>query len=434
MSDVSPQNSLVVKSNALIESRYALSVAEIRIITLMIAQINREDEDFRSYRIYIKDLLDYAYTKHKGEYERMREITKGLMQKVLEIPTSKGYFQVHFISSAEYEHGSGYVDLCFDPKLKPYLLDLKKNFTSYLQNNVLALPSVYSFRVYELLKQYEFIGHRTIALNDLHFLLNAPQAYQSVYGLFKSRVILKAQEDLKTHTDIFFDFEELKKEGGKKVTHIYFKIHAKHPKQKQQELVEATPSAVVTQTSKVDNPLVQRLLDFGLTQSQVQQMLATYEATYISKNLDEVDSRLEKGISIKNIPAYTLKALKEDFSAKETAYERKKTRINQEKEQQLQKVKELADLQQNLENTYLTQLYAQCERIIQENGLQGLADDFLESSSILIRDIIDKDNLQASDYLKNRFIRASFAHFIAKRHLPNFWHSFESWRENSENR
>ena len=38
--------------------RHQLSVAEMRIVLTMIAQIGRDDVAFKPYRIYIKDFVD----------------------------------------------------------------------------------------------------------------------------------------------------------------------------------------------------------------------------------------------------------------------------------------------------------------------------------------------------------------------------------------
>ena len=51
--------------------------------------------------------------------------------------------------------------------MKPFLLSLKSHFTTYDVRNILKLPSTYSVRIYELLKQYEKIGKRRFDLQEL---------------------------------------------------------------------------------------------------------------------------------------------------------------------------------------------------------------------------------------------------------------------------
>ncbi len=60
-----------------------------------------------------------------------------------------------------------FIDVSFHPVMKPFLLSLKSHFTAYDARNILKLPSTYSIRIYELLKQYERIGQRRFDLQEL---------------------------------------------------------------------------------------------------------------------------------------------------------------------------------------------------------------------------------------------------------------------------
>ena len=48
---------LIKKANKLVESRYKFDIWETRIFISVLAQINREDEDFKVYRIHYKDVI-----------------------------------------------------------------------------------------------------------------------------------------------------------------------------------------------------------------------------------------------------------------------------------------------------------------------------------------------------------------------------------------
>ncbi|SEH31209.1 RepB family plasmid replication initiator protein [Magnetospirillum fulvum] len=49
----------------------------------------------------------------------------------------------------------------------PYLLDLKKNFTTVALKYAIGMKSTYAIRIYELLKQYAGIGSRLVSLAEL---------------------------------------------------------------------------------------------------------------------------------------------------------------------------------------------------------------------------------------------------------------------------
>jgi ribosomal protein L17 len=132
---------------------------------------------------------------------------------------------VGWLSSAEYYEGKGLVELEFSPKMKPYLLQLRDAFIKYQLKNVLPLRSTYSIRIYELLKQYENIGKRTFTLIEFRKILDVSPEKLTRFHDFKKRILLKAQEDLKNHTDISFTFNVIK--AARNVSSIEFIIKSK---------------------------------------------------------------------------------------------------------------------------------------------------------------------------------------------------------------
>jgi plasmid replication initiation protein len=218
---------LVTKSNELImNSRYDLSLEEQKIIFSLVSTIEPNDEDFKEYRFEIKKYMNIIGVKDMDKYIELPKITRGLMRKVMEIPKDKGILQIAWLSSAFHSPGKGYIDLSFDPKLKPYLLKLKEHFTQYKLENILLMRSKYSIRVYEILKCNEFKkqGFIEITLEEIRYLLKADSIY-SEYKEFKRNILNKAQKEINRLTDINFEFEEIK--TGRKVTSIKFFINSK---------------------------------------------------------------------------------------------------------------------------------------------------------------------------------------------------------------
>jgi hypothetical protein len=113
--------------------RYGLSLQEKRLILWLVSAIRPGDTDFHSYRVSVRQFAELlGLEKNKNIYAQVAAVTRRLMRRVIEIETldEKRFLQIHWLSSAEYHLGQGCVDLCFDPKLKPYLLQLKDQFTS----------------------------------------------------------------------------------------------------------------------------------------------------------------------------------------------------------------------------------------------------------------------------------------------------------------
>jgi plasmid replication initiation protein len=214
-------NNSVTKSNVLIEANYKLTVTEQKVILYLVSQINKDDDDFKMYSLPIQHFYELLGYRGSPKYSEMREITKNLMRKILEIKEGKKLKQMSWISYVEYDEHSGRVSLSFDPRLKPYLLQLKKEFTTYRLKNVMELKSSYSIRIYEILKRWQFMNEIEIPLDELRKMVGATDKYLE-YHNFKKRVLAPAEKEIAEKTDLSFKYKEVKR--GRKVVAIRFFI------------------------------------------------------------------------------------------------------------------------------------------------------------------------------------------------------------------
>jgi plasmid replication initiation protein len=205
-----------------VEAKYKLRLEEQRLILYLISIIEPGDKEFNEYKISVSDFCKYTGLSKDSAYDKFIEMSESLVSKTIRIKEGESVTTLAWLAQTTYHKGQGYITLCFAPKLKPYLLELKKNFTSYAIENVLRLKSIYSIRFYELLKQYEKIGKRKFEVSELKSTLNVSEFYTRYYDL-KKYTILVAQKELKEKCDICFEFEEIK--TGRRVTEIVFFIH-----------------------------------------------------------------------------------------------------------------------------------------------------------------------------------------------------------------
>ena len=217
------KNKAVHESNVLEEAYYKLQPSEQRLI-LFLASVIRSDkeEDFKGYMFSTTECARIAQLKHKEEYSEVKKTTRSLISKNFEIQTQAGFLRTSWLSSAEYVEDSAKVIVEFDSKLKPYLLQLKDKHTKYGLAQVDRLKSMYSIRVYELLKQYEKNGEKYFLVADLRQKLGIEPGKYINYNSLKVYVLTAAQVELKAKTDISFEFEEIK--IGRKVGKIRFLI------------------------------------------------------------------------------------------------------------------------------------------------------------------------------------------------------------------
>lgn len=235
----------VTQSNSLVEAIYPrvinqngkeveidvkVSTRAHKVSRLIASLISPKDDNLRLYRVEISTLKNYLGYKQdfpNGKfYQDLRDIANRLNKQPIEIrPEPKRVITAYFISSFELNFKTGEIIFEISSQLRPYLLQLKDNFTSFQLENIPKLSSSYSIRLYEILCQYKNIGKRTFHnIDDLQKMIGS--AYEQ-YGHFKARVLDPTQKDLTKNTDITFDLEEVKK--GRRVEKLIFHIKENIP-------------------------------------------------------------------------------------------------------------------------------------------------------------------------------------------------------------
>ena len=160
--------------------------------------------------------------KGHAKYEEIKEVALHLQEKTIFIPDEDGFITTNWVASQRYKEGEGVLKLSFSPYLKPYLLQLKTQFTSYKLSNILSLGSGYSIRLYELMKKWQHLGQWEYPVEELKLKFGIEEGMYSRYTHFKNRVLKKAVEEVNEKTDLHIRFNEIKQ--GRKVEKISFTI------------------------------------------------------------------------------------------------------------------------------------------------------------------------------------------------------------------
>ena len=230
----------------------------------------------------------------------------------------------------------------------------------YDVKNILKLPSTYSIRIYELLKQYERIGERKFAVKELKEILGINREYK-LYGHFKDRVIDKAQSDLKTFTDIQFTYTEVKK--GKAVEILVFQIRQnvppQQPKQKKIKILQPMldfgmvedPSVskgnygdsepIIIRNSDLFEEIFPQVKHWGVSVEVLNLLVETQPEQYIREGLAYTKWE-EKANKIKdNAAGFFINAVKNRYTSRGFEDEKKKTKRLAEQQFKEARIKEL---------------------------------------------------------------------------------------------
>lgn len=254
--------------------------------------------------------------KNKNLYAEVKEITGGLVTKLIQIDDleRERTVQTAWLSEAEYKYGEGMVRVNVSPTLRGYLIGLKEQFTTYSLRIAVSLKSGYAIRIYELLMQYKTIGTRVITIEDLRIYLGLKPEQYSKYSMFKKRTIGISQKEINSKSDIEFDFEEIKE--GRKVVAIRFNIRRNTNYGEVVKLPMGDEKGV---------DLVKRLKSHGVSDQKAWQIVHAYIETDVARvswHIDELERRIKSGKPTKSLAGWLVKAIDTDHRPQKTLFQK----------------------------------------------------------------------------------------------------------------
>jgi len=279
----------VRQSNSLIDASYRIaSVGEGRLIRALIAQISPSDEDFKLYRVSVADFARLFNITGESAYEQIKKAADELTSRKIRIEKGKSWLFMNWLSSAEYVQGSGYVELCFDKKLKPYLLQLKGYFTQYELESVVSFKSAYSIRIYELLKAEQFKAARsgqfskTFSYEELRVILGVADNEYSQFAFFRVNVIEIAVREINTSSNIAITQVDYPK-TGRKISHIVF--HCEPARQTRLDVDEPPPVIEHVEQKREVPEDVRDLVAMGIDEATAYKWRKKYGVKRLTRNL-----------------------------------------------------------------------------------------------------------------------------------------------------
>jgi len=400
LAEIKRKSPVVVQSNQLVESRYSLTVGEQRLVYAMISLINPDDIDFKPYVLKIQDLAFFLNIDLKNAYREADKITSRIMERVLHIPQENGdLLKVHWVSSALHKKGS--VELQFNPKMKPYLLQLKERFTGSQLVIVNQFQSFYTIRIYNLLKQYRKIGYREIGLAELREILGIDDSKYPDFKQFRAWVLNQAKKEFETKlhggsfkSDLTFDLETIRE--GRKITRVKFIIK----NQSYQEELPMTYSNEPTQ--------IAQMVYFGISEKQAFELYQEYGDEQTQNALDLYGQRVAEGKVKKQSGGYLLKLIKEGAGGKSA----------HEKEQET-KAKEKALAAQKIEKQKAKIKEAEAKKIADEaEAHQAQFDALGESEKTAFMERFEKDLKIRT--MRDKYRESGLNNPMVKGHFRNF--------------
>lgn len=222
---MSTKSDLVVKANVLIPSLSLLGLNELRLLSLCISKIDREADTFITLRVPARELAETFDLPEDQIYHLIDSLTDRILSKPVRYEEStEGVFykvKASWFKFIKYSPGNGYFIFKMTEDLKPYLLQLRDNFTSYRIRDVYQFKSASSWHVYEVLKQYKAMKTKTFDIDQFKALVGVTSKYDR-FNNFKYKLLEPSLEDINTYSDIKVQCEYLK--TGVRITSLKFHI------------------------------------------------------------------------------------------------------------------------------------------------------------------------------------------------------------------
>ena len=327
-------NHIAVQSNRFIEARYkeSLTFWESFLITKMCSMISPDDVDFKPYKIYIKEVVEFMELTPSGHvYNYIMDAAKRLLDRKIVIGAvdEQGRTEIietHIVTSVRrllepQQDENMYVTLTFLPELKPFLLQLHRDFTKLDMDIFKQLKTASSIRLYQIFKSHMGKNQYKVRfdLEELKEILGVSEKYQQYAG-FKMRVLDEAQQRLTEKTDIGFTYEEVK--TGKKVSALVFNTYNNRQKEMSKAIVAAPE---ISKSDKEQENLILELTPivvkkFAVSLKVFMSLVEKYTEGEVRKAVQVTEKAMQTG-KVENTAGFFVEALR---GAYQDAGEKKK--------------------------------------------------------------------------------------------------------------
>lgn len=199
-------------AKALVKAAHGLTIHQTRLIRYAVSMIHPTAPQPSQLVVRI-GAVDYAekmgVKESKNFYRDLQEAADGLFHRYItitrETPTGRTIEKIHWVSSAKYHTGEGWVELRFSPEVSPSLSMLNNgDKIIYKLQSTVDLKSTYSWRLYELLMQWKDTKRLLISVEDYRHALEIPTTYR--YTDIRAHCIIKPINELKEHCKIEVEF------------------------------------------------------------------------------------------------------------------------------------------------------------------------------------------------------------------------------------
>ena len=329
----------VIKHSSAIHISNEVNLLQRRAWNIMLAQAYNDLPTEETYSLSVRELCNaLGYKGNNDKY--IKQILRELVGITVEWNVLGKDGATEWGASsllAEVKIINGVCHYAYGPTMRSRLYNpsMYARISLSLQNQ---FKSKHSLALYELFVDY-FDAKRhcgetpVISVDDFRHLLGLQENEYAAFKDLNKSIIKKAITEINAMSDLFVDVEYRKQGRSIIAVKFFIKPNPNRESEIQPLKIRAKQLNLPGTVLDVDNlTLYQALVEeFGISVSRAAEILQSQDEFYIEEVLASVRLQVAQG-KVKNVPAFTVKAIADDYRAKKPKVEEERAAKEQEKE------------------------------------------------------------------------------------------------------
>lgn len=217
-----------VQSNDLIRSVWSLDSVALKIFELAVSCIDTVTSSKNDNVVYLskKALFNMFSASDEDRYRRFQQHLKNLQKQVVTVRDFENDKIIQIVPIPTISYGvkddDDLIKFEFNSHIMPFLVDLKRNYTSYQIQNIRFMSSRYSILMYKFIKMNSWKGNQVIvSVDEYRRYTNTLNDYPR-FSDWEKRILNGGLNDLnQSRCDLVVAYDKIR--SGRKIVSIRFK-------------------------------------------------------------------------------------------------------------------------------------------------------------------------------------------------------------------
>lgn len=217
-----------VQSNDLIRSVWSLDSVALKIFEMAVSCLDTVTSSTNDNVVYLskKALFNMFSASDEDRYRRFQQHLKNLQKQVVTVRDYENDKIIQIVPIPTISYGvkddDDLIKFEFNKHIMPYLVELRRNYTSYQIQNIRNMSSRYSILMYKFIKMNSWKGNSVVvSVDEYRRYTNTLKDYLR-FSDWEKRVLNDGLNDLnQSRADLVVSYDKIR--SGRKISAIRFK-------------------------------------------------------------------------------------------------------------------------------------------------------------------------------------------------------------------